>query len=93
MAALSLQSAIAVEKHARARLRHRSQLREVFGVDEAEAVVARLAGAEDFARAAQADAQMLLDRDGGLDSERGQAARTCLYLFERDAAVGLLKGG
>ena len=35
----------------------------------------------------------LLDRDGGLESERGQAARTCLYLFERDAAVGLLKGG
>ena len=42
---------------------------------------------------AQADAQLLLDRDGGLASPRGQAARTCLYLFERDQAVGLLRSG
>ncbi len=27
------------------------------------------------------------------DEARGQAARTCLYLFERDAAVGLLRSG
>ncbi|WP_260484039.1 ATP-dependent DNA helicase RecG [Sphingomicrobium flavum] len=46
-----------------------------------------------LAPAAQGDARLLLDRDGGLDSDRGQAARTCLYLFERDAAVGLIKGG
>ena len=39
------------------------------------------------------DARLLMDRDGGLDSERGQAARICLYLFERDAAVGLLASG
>ena len=26
-------------------------------------------------------------------SERGQAARMCLYLFERDAAIGLLRSG
>lgn len=39
------------------------------------------------------DARLLLDRDGGLSSERGQAARMCLYLFERDAAVGLLRSG
>ena len=37
--------------------------------------------------------RLLLDRDGGLASERGQAARLCLYLFERDAAVGLLRSG
>ena len=43
--------------------------------------------------AARDDAHLLIDRDGGLDSPRGQAARTCLYLFERDAAVGLLRGG
>jgi ATP-dependent DNA helicase RecG len=47
----------------------------------------------DLAPIAQADARLLLDRDGGLASERGQAARLCLYLFERDAAVGLLRSG
>jgi ATP-dependent DNA helicase RecG len=39
------------------------------------------------------DARLLVDRDGGLDSPRGEAARTALYLFERDAAVGLLRSG
>ncbi|MBB5986339.1 ATP-dependent DNA helicase RecG [Sphingobium lignivorans] len=43
--------------------------------------------------AAHDDARLLMDRDGGLDSERGQAARTCLYLFERDAAIALLSSG
>ncbi|MPT48190.1 MAG: ATP-dependent DNA helicase RecG [Sphingobium sp.] len=42
---------------------------------------------------ARDDARLLVERDGGLDSPRGQAARIALYLFERDAAVGLLKGG
>ncbi len=42
---------------------------------------------------ATADARLLVDRDGGLEGERGKAARTLLYLFERDAAVGLLRGG
>ena len=39
------------------------------------------------------DARLLMDRDGGLDSARGQAARTALYLFERDAGVALLRSG
>lgn len=39
------------------------------------------------------DARLLVDRDGGLDSERGEAARLALYLFERDAAVALIKAG
>ena len=39
------------------------------------------------------DARLLLDRDGGLHGERGEAARLCLYLFERDQAVGLLRSG
>ncbi|HZV19701.1 MAG TPA: ATP-dependent DNA helicase RecG [Sphingobium sp.] len=43
--------------------------------------------------AAHDDARLLMDRDGGLDSVRGQAARTCLYLFERDAAISLLASG
>ena len=39
------------------------------------------------------DARLLVDRDGGLTGPRGQAARTLLYLFERDAAVALLRSG
>lgn len=39
------------------------------------------------------DARLLLDRDGGLDAPRGQAARVALYLFERDAGVATLRGG
>lgn len=42
---------------------------------------------------ATADARLLVDRDGGLGGARGQAARIVLYLFERDAAVALLRGG
>jgi ATP-dependent DNA helicase RecG len=48
---------------------------------------------EELAPIAQNDAQLLLDRDGGLSSTRGQAARICLYLFERDQAVGLIRSG
>jgi ATP-dependent DNA helicase RecG len=36
---------------------------------------------------------LLIDRDGGLAGERGQAARIALYLFDRDAGVGLLRSG
>ncbi len=43
--------------------------------------------------AAAADARLLIDRDGGLEGTRGQAARTALYLFERDAGVALLRSG
>lgn len=39
------------------------------------------------------DARLLMERDGGLASERGQAARVLLYLFERDWGVQLLRGG
>ncbi|MDC0886403.1 ATP-dependent DNA helicase RecG [Altererythrobacter sp.] len=39
------------------------------------------------------DARLLVERDGGLSSERGQAARVLLYLFERDYGVQLLRGG
>jgi ATP-dependent DNA helicase RecG len=56
----------------------------------------RLASAEQITAlvdAAHDDARLLMDRDGGLASPRGEAARTCLYLFERDAAVGLLASG
>jgi ATP-dependent DNA helicase RecG len=55
--------------------------------------VAKVEDVEDLAPIAQSDAQLLLDRDGGLSGARGQAARTCLYLFERDQAVGLIRSG
>ncbi len=43
--------------------------------------------------AARDDARLLIDRDGGLDSPRGRAARHCLYLFERGEAAALLHSG
>ena len=43
--------------------------------------------------AAHADARLLMERDGGLESQRGEAARILLYLFERDWGVQLLRGG
>ncbi len=69
---------------------------EILGTRQSGDQAFRLANQEDvqvLAPLAQSDAQLLLDRDGGLASPRGQAARTCLYLFERDAAVGLLRSG
>jgi ATP-dependent DNA helicase RecG len=48
---------------------------------------------EELAPIAQSDALLLLERDGGLASPRGEAARICLYLFERDQAVGLIRSG
>jgi ATP-dependent DNA helicase RecG len=55
--------------------------------------VAKPEDVEQLAPIAQSDAQLLLDRDGGLSGPRGQAARVCLYLFERDQAVGLIRSG
>ncbi len=55
--------------------------------------VAKAEDVEELAQIAQDDAQLLLDRDGGLAGPRGQAARICLYLFERDQAVGLIRSG
>ena len=42
---------------------------------------------------ARDDAQLILTRDPALASERGQALRHLLYLFERDDAIRLLKAG
>ena len=39
------------------------------------------------------DARLLMERDGGLTGERGEAARILLYLQERDWGVQLLRGG
>src|SRR5262249_20769536 len=42
---------------------------------------------------ARDDARLVLHRDSGLASPRGQALRTLLYLFERDAAARYLQSG
>ncbi len=42
---------------------------------------------------ARDDARLALERDPELSSPRGTALRTLLYLFERDAAVRLLRAG
>ena len=47
----------------------------------------------DLLAAARDDATLILDRDPELKGERGQALRTLLYLFERDAAVRYLRSG
>ncbi|WP_174293141.1 ATP-dependent DNA helicase RecG, partial [Sphingomonas bacterium] len=47
----------------------------------------------DLLACAQDDARLLIERDGGLEGARGQAARVALYLFDRDAGVQLLRGG
>jgi ATP-dependent DNA helicase RecG len=69
---------------------------EILGTRQSGEEAFRVATAEDvesLAPIAQSDAQLLLDRDGGLAGPRGQAARICLYLFERDQAVGLIRSG
>jgi ATP-dependent DNA helicase RecG len=56
----------------------------------------RLASAEQMTAllpTAHDDARLLMDRDDGLEGPRSAAARLCLYLFERDAAIGLLASG
>jgi ATP-dependent DNA helicase RecG len=42
---------------------------------------------------ARKDAQLTLSRDPALTSERGEALRHLLYLFERDEAIRLLRAG
>ncbi len=42
---------------------------------------------------AYSDARLLMERDGGLEGTRGNAARLLLYLFERDVGVRTLRGG
>ncbi len=69
---------------------------EVLGTRQSGEARFRLATIEQMTTmiaAATDDARLLVDRDGGLEGRRGQAARTALYLFERDAAVGLLRAG
>jgi ATP-dependent DNA helicase RecG len=47
----------------------------------------------DLLEIASRDARRVVDEDPRLSSERGEAARTLLYLFDRDRAIGLLDAG
>ncbi|KPF61003.1 ATP-dependent DNA helicase RecG [alpha proteobacterium AAP81b] len=69
---------------------------EILGTRQSGEAAFRFADPERTARLvamAHDDARLLLDRDGGLASARGAAARNLLYLFERDAGVALLRSG
>ena len=69
---------------------------EILGTRQSGEAGFRLATAEQVTALIQKatdDARLLVDRDGGLTGERGHAARIALYLFDRDAAVGLLRAG
>ncbi|MEO1731834.1 MAG: helicase-related protein, partial [Pseudomonadota bacterium] len=69
---------------------------ELLGTRQSGEAAFRIADLEQVQRllpAAHADARLLIERDGGLTSQRGEAARVLLYLFERDWGVQLLRGG
>ena len=69
---------------------------ELLGTRQSGEAAFRVADLEQVQRllaTAHADARLLIERDGGLTSERGEAARVLLYLFERDWGVQLLRGG
>ncbi|WP_394728390.1 ATP-dependent DNA helicase RecG [Altererythrobacter sp. GH1-8] len=69
---------------------------ELLGTRQSGEEAFRIASLDQITRllpTAHADARLLMDRDGGLASERGEAARILLYLMERDWGVQLLRGG
>ncbi len=55
--------------------------------------LADLAAHEPLIAVAHDDARLVLSRDPTLSTERGQALRTLLYLFQRDEAVQYLRAG
>ena len=69
---------------------------ELLGTRQSGDTAFRVASLEQIQRLlpiAHDDARLLIERDGGLKGERGEAARLLLYLFERDWGVQLLRGG
>ena len=69
---------------------------ELLGTRQSGDTPFRIASLEQITRLlpiAHDDARLLVERDGGLASDRGEAARILLYLFERDWGVQLLRGG
>ena len=55
--------------------------------------IARIETHAKFVGPARDDAALVLARDPGLTSARGQALRNLLYIFERDEAIRLLRAG
>ncbi len=55
--------------------------------------VADLAEHGELLAAARDDARLIIERDADLTSDRGEALRVLLYLFERDAAIKYLRSG
>jgi ATP-dependent DNA helicase RecG len=55
--------------------------------------LADLAAHRDLLAIAHDDAKLILNNDPELNTDRGKALRVLLYLFERDAAVPLLRAG
>lgn len=47
----------------------------------------------DLLETATQDARLLVQQDPGLSSERGQAARVLLYLFEQDYGIAMMRAG
>jgi len=69
---------------------------EMLGTTQAGLPIFRLADLSahgDLLAAARDDAHLIMARDAGLLSPRGQALRSLLYLFERDSAIRLLASG
>jgi ATP-dependent DNA helicase RecG len=69
---------------------------ELLGLKQSGDADYRLATPEQLVRllpVAHDDARLFVERDGGMEGARGEAVRLCLYLFERDAAVPLLRSG
>ena len=55
--------------------------------------IANLAAHGDLLAAARDDAKLIISRDPKLESERGAALKTLLYLFERDQAIQYFRSG
>jgi len=69
---------------------------EVLGTKQSGLPGLRLADLEahgDLAATARDDASLIVETDPDLEGVRGKAARTLLYLFERDAAVRTIRSG
>src|SRR5205085_12309169 len=69
---------------------------EVLGVRQSglpEFHLADLSAHAELLAAARDDAKLIVSTDPELKSQRGEALRVLLYLFERDEAVRLLRAG
>jgi ATP-dependent DNA helicase RecG len=69
---------------------------DILGVKQSGALEFRLANIAlhgDLLATARNDARLIIEKDAELQSERGKALRTLLYLFERDQAIQNLRSG